>query len=145
MICLIIFCLNCIQHGRNATYEPGLRIFSCICANECVRVHNRKKSPQAKLFSEINVRFLLNEHGHLKVIPRKLKLPTNFFLKLSPNVLYQALFRKSKTKMIGYYARLRNVMGQSYSIYAYTRANNARYSSIHVTFCGSSKYSSSLA
>ena len=24
MICLIIFCLNCIRHGRNATYEPGL-------------------------------------------------------------------------------------------------------------------------
>ena len=25
MICSIIFCLNCIRHGRNATYEPGLR------------------------------------------------------------------------------------------------------------------------
>ena len=25
MICFIIFCLNCIRHGRNATYEPGLR------------------------------------------------------------------------------------------------------------------------
>ena len=24
MICFIIFCLNCIQHSRNATYEPGL-------------------------------------------------------------------------------------------------------------------------
>ena len=24
MICFIIFCLNCIRHGRNATYEPGL-------------------------------------------------------------------------------------------------------------------------
>ena len=24
MICFIIFCLNCIQRGRNATYEPGL-------------------------------------------------------------------------------------------------------------------------
>ena len=22
---LIIYCLNCILHGRNATYEPGLR------------------------------------------------------------------------------------------------------------------------
>ena len=21
---LIIYCLNCIRHGRNATYEPGL-------------------------------------------------------------------------------------------------------------------------
>ena len=24
MICFIIFCLNCIRHGRNAMYEPGL-------------------------------------------------------------------------------------------------------------------------
>ena len=23
---LIIYCLNCIRHGRNATYEPGLRV-----------------------------------------------------------------------------------------------------------------------
>ena len=23
---LIIYCLNCIQHGRNAMYEPGLRL-----------------------------------------------------------------------------------------------------------------------
>ena len=27
MICFIIFCLNCIRHGRNATYEPGLSCF----------------------------------------------------------------------------------------------------------------------
>ena len=26
MICLIIFCLNCIRHGRNATHEPGLKV-----------------------------------------------------------------------------------------------------------------------
>ena len=25
MICFIIYCLNCIRHGRNATYESGLR------------------------------------------------------------------------------------------------------------------------
>ena len=30
-------------------------------------------------------------------------------------------------------------MGQSYLVYAFTRANHARYSSVHVTFCGSSK------
>ena len=29
MICFIIYCLNCIRHGRNATYERGLR-----CSNE---------------------------------------------------------------------------------------------------------------
>ena len=23
---LIIYCLNCIRHGRNATYEPGLSL-----------------------------------------------------------------------------------------------------------------------
>ena len=43
--------------------------------------------------------------------------------------------------MIGHRARLRNVMGQSYSIYACTRANHARCSSLQVTFCGSSKHS----
>ena len=26
MICFIIYCLNCIRHGRNATYERGLTI-----------------------------------------------------------------------------------------------------------------------
>ena len=33
--------------------------------------------------------------------------------------------------------RLRDGMGQSYSIYACTRANHARYLSVHMTFCGS--------
>ena len=28
MICFIIFCLNCFRHGRNTTYELGLRILS---------------------------------------------------------------------------------------------------------------------
>ena len=26
MICFIIYCLNCIRHGRNATYERGLSL-----------------------------------------------------------------------------------------------------------------------
>ena len=26
---LVIYCLNCIRHGRNATYEPGLSYFLC--------------------------------------------------------------------------------------------------------------------
>ena len=30
-----------------------------------VHVHNERNSPQAKLDSEMNVRFLLNEHGDL--------------------------------------------------------------------------------
>ena len=44
--------------------------------------------------------------------------------------------------MIGHHTRLRDVMAQSYPIYACTRANRARYSSVNVTFCGSSKHSS---
>ena len=47
---------------------------------------------------------------------------------------------KQTTKLIGHHARLRDVIDQSYPIYACTRANHARYSSVHVTFCGSSKH-----
>ena len=43
--------------------------------------------------------------------------------------------------MIGHHSRLRDVMGQSYLICACTHANHARYSSVHITFCGSSKHS----
>ena len=42
--------------------------------------------------------------------------------------------------MIGHHARLRVVVDQSYTIYACTRANHARYSSVHDTFRGSSKH-----
>ena len=41
--------------------------------------------------------------------------------------------------MIGHQSRLRDLMGQSYLICACTRTNHARYSSVQVTFCGSSK------
>ena len=44
-------------------------------------------------------------------------------------------------KLIGHHSRLRDVMGQSYLICACTHANHARYSSVHITFCGSSKHS----
>ena len=40
-------------------------------------------------------------------------------------------------KMIGHHGRLRDVMGQSYPIYACTRANHAHYSSVQAIFCGS--------
>ena len=30
MICFIIYCLNCIRHGRNATYERGLSIYNSL-------------------------------------------------------------------------------------------------------------------
>ena len=36
-------------------------------ANERVHVHNERNFPQAKLDSEINARFLLNEHGDLYI------------------------------------------------------------------------------
>ena len=36
---------------------------SFACTNECMHVHNESSFPQAKLNSEINVPFLLNEHG----------------------------------------------------------------------------------
>ena len=49
---------------------------------------------------------------------------------------------KNTIKMIGHHARLRDVMGQSYLIYACNRTNHARYSaSVNVTFCGTSKHS----
>ena len=35
MICFIIYCLNCIRHGRNATYERGLNLSkSCFFGEE---------------------------------------------------------------------------------------------------------------
>ena len=62
------------------------------------------------------------------------------FLKLSLNVLYQALFPKYNKNDRSPFS-LRDVMGQSYLICACTRANHARYSSVQVTFCGISKHS----
>ena len=55
-------------------------------------------------------------------------------LKLSLNVLYQALFKKKSIKTIGHHSHLRDVMGQSYSIHVCTRANEMHYSSVHVHF-----------
>ena len=94
-----------------------------------------RNSPQVKLDSGMYVRFLLNEHGHLKMIPQNKSYRWKFF-KLFLNLFYQALFQKRKTiKMIGHHSRLRNVMDQSYPINACIRANHARYSSVHLTFC----------
>ena len=49
---------------------------------------------------------------------------------------------KNTIKMIGHHSRLRDVMAPSYPFYACTRVNHARYSSVNVAFCGSSKNSS---
>ena len=44
----------------------GLKIFASLArANERVHRHNVRDFPQGKLDSEINARFLLNEHGDL--------------------------------------------------------------------------------
>ena len=48
-------------------------------------------------------------------------------------------FEKIK-KTIGHHSRLRDVMGQSYPIYACTNANHARYSSLQITYCDSLKH-----
>ena len=74
----------------------------------------------------------------VKVIPQKLKLPMNFF-ETFPGCSLPSTVSKNKIKKIGHHSRLRDVMGQSSHSYACTRANHARYSSVHVTFCGSSK------
>ena len=50
----------CIAHPYCASFFASLAR-----ANVPVHVHNEKNFPQAKLDSEINVVFLLNEHGDL--------------------------------------------------------------------------------
>ena len=75
----------------------------------------------------------------VKVIPQKLKLPMNFFETFPESSLLSTVSKKT-IKMIAHHSRLRDMMGQSYPIYACTRANHAPYSSFHVTFCGSSKH-----
>ena len=75
----------------------------------------------------------------LKVIPQKKKLPMNFF-ETFPECSPPSIVSKKTIKMIGHHSRLRDMMGQSYPIYACSRANHAHYSSVHVKFCGSSKH-----
>ena len=64
----------------------------------------------------------------------------NFF-ETFPECSLPSTVSKNTIKMIGHHSRLRDVMGQSYLICACTRTNHARYSSVQVTFCGSSKHS----
>ena len=39
MICFIIYCLNCIRHGRNATYERVLRTLTSNCLTKTYLMH----------------------------------------------------------------------------------------------------------
>ena len=75
------------------------------------------------------------------VIPQKLNLPMNFFETFPESSLLNTVSKKT-IKMIGHHSRLRDMMGQSYPIYACTSAYHAHYLSVHVTFCGSSKHTS---
>ena len=77
--------------------------------------------------------------GKIKVIPQKLNLPMNFFETFPESSLLSTVSKKT-IKMIGHHSRLRDMMGQSYPIYACTGAYHAHYLSVHVTFCGSSKH-----
>ena len=77
--------------------------------------------------------------SRIKVIPQKLNLPINVFETFPESSLLSTVSKKTR-KMIGHHSRLRDMMGQSYPIYACTRAFHAHYLSVHVTFCGSSKH-----
>ena len=66
---------------------------------------------------------------------------TDEFFETSLECSLPSTVSKNIIKMIGHHSRLRDVMGQSYLICACTRANHARYSSVQVIFCGSSKHS----
>ena len=82
---------------------------------------------------------MLNEEevGVLKAIPQKKKLPMNLF-ETFPECCPGTIVSKKTIKMIGRHSRLRDMIGQSYPIYACSRANHAHYSSVHVKFCSSS-------
>ena len=82
----------------------------------------------------------IHETKTLKAIPQKQKLPMNFF-ETFPECFLPSTVSKNTIKMTGHHSRLRDLMRQSYLICACPRANHARYSSVHVTFCGTSKHS----
>ena len=69
----------------------------------------------------------------IKVIPQKLKLPMNFFKTFLECFLPSAV-SKNAIKLIGHHACLRDVTGQSFSIYVCTRAYHVHYSSVQVIF-----------
>jgi len=73
---------------------------------------------------------------------RAVLLLSNLSALTAENCSLPSTVSKKTKKMIGHHSRLRDMMGQSYPIYACTRANHAHYSSVHVKFCGSSKNTS---
>ena len=63
----------------------------------------------------------------------------NFFETFPESSQLSTVLKKT-IKMIGHHSLLRDMMGQSYPIYACTSAYHVHYLSVHVTFCGSSKH-----
>ena len=59
----------------------------------------------------------------VKVIPQKQKLPMNVFETLTECSL-PSTASKNTIKSIGHHSRLRDMIGQSYPMYACTRANH---------------------
>ena len=58
------------------------------------------------------------------MIPQKLKLPMNFFFETFPECSLLSTVSKNTIEMTGHHARLRDVTGQSYPVYACTRAKH---------------------
>ena len=58
-------------------------------SNERLHVRNERDFPQAKLDSEINIRFLLNEHGDLYVLLHNKRVRILFNLKKNRKKNYQ--------------------------------------------------------
>ena len=59
MICFIIFCLNCIRHGRNTTYEPGLTLM----VSACIACHLFERELALRKMSTLQI-----ENGLLGVV-----------------------------------------------------------------------------
>ena len=74
-------------------------------------------------------------------IPKENQRSKLNFFETFPECFLPSTVSKNTIKMIGHHSLSRDVMGQSYPICACTRANHARYLSVHVTFRGSSKHS----
>jgi len=74
------------------------------------------------------------------VIPQKLNLPINVFETFPESSLLRTVSKKKTMKMIGHHSRLRDMMGQSYPIFACTSAYHPHYLSVRVTFSDSSKH-----
>ena len=54
---LIIYCLKCIRHGRNATYEPGLSVK--FVAHKLTPVEKRFSFEYADQFFNINIQVVI--------------------------------------------------------------------------------------